>query len=305
LIVHGSQQAIDLCARVLIDPGNSVVIEEPCYLMARRAFEAAGAKLAAIPVDEQGLVTEHLPNKKTVLAYVTPSHQFPLGAVMSIGRRQELLAWASRNAAWVVEDDYDGEFRYGLSPVDTLQSLDQAGTVIYVGTFSKALSPQMRLGYLVLPISLVGPFRRAKQLNDRHAPRLEQAVLASLLRSGVYERHIRRIRRSYEKRRSALITAIEQHLPSGTYIEGAASGLHVVLWLDWISVKDEAKLVSLAREHRVGVWPISPLYGAGRSMRLRNCAGLVVGYASLSLPDIDTGIRRLAKVIAQNFQASK
>lgn len=297
IIVHGSQQAIDLCARVLLDPGDLLVIEEPCYLMARRVFEAAGAVVRATPVDEHGLVTQGLPKGSAVLAYVTPSHQFPLGAVMPIGRRHELLSWAQRSSAWIIEDDYDGEFRYGLRPVDTLQSLDEAGCVIYIGTFSKALSPQMRLGYLVLPRPLVAAFRQAKQLTDRHAPRLEQVVLASLIRSGAYERHIRRIRRVNERRRSALIEAIEKHLPGRTHIEGAASGLHVVVWLEGIRARDEAALVAQAREHQVGVWPVSPLYSAGRTLRKRNCAGLVLGYASLELAEIDVGIRRLGTVV--------
>jgi GntR family transcriptional regulator/MocR family aminotransferase len=299
IIVHGSQQAIDLCARVLLDPGDTVVIEEPCYLMARRAFEAAGAVVVATPVDDHGLVTQDLPQEKTALAYVTPSHQFPLGAVMSIGRRQELLSWATRSTAWIIEDDYDGEFRYGLRPVDTLQSLDTAGSVIYVGTFSKALSPQMRLGYLVLPLPLVAHFRQAKQVADRHAPRLEQVVLASLIRGGAYERHIRRIRRANERRRSTLMEAIAKQLPGCAHVEGAASGLHVVLWLEGICKADEAALVAQARAHQLGVWPVSPLYSAGTTWRRRDCAGLVLGYAGLELAEIELGISRLAEVLSQ------
>jgi len=298
IIVHGSQQAIDLCARVLLDPDDLVAIEEPCYLMARRVFEAAGARVQATPVDEYGMVTQALPTARTAMAYVTPSHQFPLGAVMPIGRRQALLSWAQRFGAWVLEDDYDGEFRYGLRPVDTLQSLDQAGCVIYVGTFSKALSPQMRLGYLVLPTSLVPAFRQAKQLADRHAPRLEQLVLAELMRSGAYERHIRRVRRANDKRRSALLDAIQRHLPDGTCVEGAAAGLHVVLWLPGIPMADETALVARARQQQVGVWPVSPLYAAGQRHRHRGCAGLVLGYASLKLADIDVGIQRLGAALA-------
>ena len=150
LIVQGSQQAIDLCARVLVDPGSAVIMEEPCYLMARRVFESIGAEVLSVPVDEHGLVTKELPKVKNSLIYVTPSHQFPLGAVLPIGRRRELLSWAKTNKAWIIEDDYDSEFRYGLRPTETLQSLDADGTVIYIGTFSKALSPQLRLPYVVM-----------------------------------------------------------------------------------------------------------------------------------------------------------
>ena len=171
VIVHGSQQAIDLCARVLLDPDDAFVFEDPGYLMARRCFEATGARLLPVPVDAHGLDTDRLPRDGRIrLAYVTPSHQFPLGGTLPIARRQALLQWARRQRAWVVEDDYDGEFRYGQRPIDALQSIDTEGRVIYVGTFSKALSPQMRLGYLVLPPALVPAFRQAKRLTDRHAP---------------------------------------------------------------------------------------------------------------------------------------
>jgi GntR family transcriptional regulator/MocR family aminotransferase len=206
VIVHGSQQAIDLCARVLLDPDDAFVFEDPGYLMARRCFEATGARLLPVPVDAHGIDTDRLPADDPIrLVYVTPSHQFPLGGTLPIARRQALLQWARRQRAWVVEDDYDGEFRYGQRPIDALQAIDTEGRVIYVGTFSKALSPQMRLGYLVLPPALVPAFRQAKRLTDRHAPMLEQRVLASLIDGGAYERHVRRIRRENERRRAALL----------------------------------------------------------------------------------------------------
>lgn len=267
--------------------------------MARRVFEAAGAKIFASPVDEHGLVTHDLPTGRTTLAYVTPSHQFPLGGVMPIARRQELLSWAQRSGAWLIEDDYDGEFRYGLRPVDALQSIDEAGSVIYVGTFSKALTPQMRLGYLVLPKSLVSVFRHAKRLTDRHAPLLEQLALASFIRSGAYERHVRRVRRENERRRAVLLQAVGQYLPAETQIEGAASGLHVVMWLTQLRSRDEETLVVQAREHGVAVWPISPTYAAGGIYRKRKCAGLVIGYASLNPTEIEKGMARLGAVVKQ------
>ena len=184
IIVQGAQQGIDLCARLLVDPGSAVLVEEPCYLRALRAFESIGADVTPIPVDDHGLMTSLLPNAKAALVYVTPSHQFPLGSVLSIGRRRELLAWAARNRSWIIEDDYDSEFRYGLKPTQTLHSLDVDGSVIYIGTFSKTLSPQLRLGYLVVPPDLVKVFRQAKQLTDRHAPCSEQLVIANLIHSG-------------------------------------------------------------------------------------------------------------------------
>lgn len=302
LIVQGTQQALELCAKVLIDPGQSVVMEEPGYLMARSSFESMGARIIAAPVDDQGLVTSALPRTRAALTYVTPSHQFPLGAVMSISRRQALLAWAQHHASWVIEDDYDSEFRYGLRPVDTLQSLDPHGSVIYIGTFSKALSPQLRLGYLVMPPALVAPLRRAKQLADRHPPMLEQMVLAELIRSGAYERHLRRLRRANERRRAALIAAIAAHLGPAARIEGTDSGLHVVLWAQGVPVHAEHAVIEQARALGVGIWPVSPLYAEGLRLRDERRAGFVLGYAGLSIDDIDKGVRLLAQAITHNAE---
>ena len=297
LIVQGAQQALELCAKVLVDPGSNVVLEEPCYLMARRTFESIGARIVATPVDEQGLITSALPRTRSALAYVTPSHQFPLGAVMTIGRRQALLAWAQRHSTWIIEDDYDSEFRYGLRPVDPLQSLDTRGCVIYIGTFSKALSPQLRLGYLVLPPALVKPFRHAKQLADRHAPLLEQVVLAELIRSGTYERHVRRLRRENERRRTALIEAISTHLGTRARVEGTDSGLHVVVWIKDVPMRAEQEVVAKAKTLGVGVWAVSPLYAEGTKLRNERCAGFVLGYASLKKADIEKGVSLLARAL--------
>ena len=297
LIVHGTQQALELCARVLVDPGDHVVMEEPCYLMARRTFESLGANIIATPVDEQGVVTDYLPKSRCTLAYVTPSHQFPLGSVMSISRRQALLAWAHRHSSWIIEDDYDSEFRYGLRPVDPLQSLDTRSCVIYVGTFSKALSPQLRMGYLVLPPALVTSFRHAKQLADRHAPTLDQVVLAELIRSGAYERHLRRLKRENERRRGALVEAIARCFGSRAHVEGTDSGLHVVVWLRDIPRSAEQQTVEKAKAQGVGIWPVSPLYAEGQRYRKQRCAGFVLGYASLKEADIHKAIRLLAAAL--------
>ncbi len=299
LVVHGSQQGIDLCARLLLDSGDAFVFEDPGYLMARRCFEATGARLLPVPVDAQGLETARLPRAdRARLAYVTPSHQFPLGGVLPIGRRLELLQWARRQGAWIVEDDYDGEFRYGQRPIDALQSVDTDGRVIYVGTFSKALSPQLRLGYLVLPQALVPAFRKAKRLTDRHAPVLEQRALASLIESGAYERHVRRVRREHERRRAALLDAIARHLPGEIRVAGTAAGLHLVLWLPFLQPKQEPALVAAARAEGVGVYPLSPLYARAQASARSRPAGLILGYASLAAERIDEGVRILGKVIA-------
>lgn len=298
IIVHGSQQAIDLCARVLLDPDDAFAFEDPGYLMARRCFEATGARLLPVPVDAQGLDTARLPTDPRVrLAYVTPSHQFPLGAMLPIGRRQELLQWARARGAWIVEDDYDGEFRYGQRPIEALQAIDRDGRVIYVGTFSKALSPQLRLGYLVLPSELVPVFRQTKRLTDRHAPVLEQRALAALIDSGAYERHVRRVRRENERRRSALLEAIAEHLPAQAQVGGTAAGLHVVLWLPSLSTQDEPALVATARERGVGVYPVSPLFAGPSTRAQARPAGLILGYASLSVEQIRQGVRELAAAI--------
>jgi GntR family transcriptional regulator/MocR family aminotransferase len=257
--------------------GDRVVMEEPCYLMARRTFESVGAQILATPVDAQGLDTSALPETLCALAYVTPSHQFPLGSVMSISRRQALLAWAQRQLSWLIEDDYDSEFRYGLRPVDPLQSLDADGCVIYIGTFSKALSPQLRLGYLVLPPVLVTPFRHAKQLADRHSPMLEQAVLAEFIRSGAYERHVRRHKRENERRRSALMEAISTHLGQRARVEGTDSGLHVVVWTQDIPMRSEQKIVAMAKEQ--GGWHLACLtpLRRGKQVSQRTMRRLRVG----------------------------
>jgi GntR family transcriptional regulator/MocR family aminotransferase len=300
LIVHGSQQAIDLCARVLLDPDDTFVFENPGYLMARRCFEATGARGLFIPVDEQGLDTSRLPRDRGVkLAYVTPSHQFPLGGTLPMARREALLAWARRQGAWIVEDDYDGEFRYGQRPIDSLASTDVDGRVIYVGTFSKALSPQLRLGYLVLPPALVAAFRQAKQLTDRHAPLLEQRAMATLIDSGVYERHVRRGRRENERRRVALLNAIAHHLPIGTQVLGAAAGLHVVVRVPGICLSDGPGLVAAAARRGVGIYLLAPLFAPAQPRAARHGAGLVLGYASLSIAQIDEGVRRLSEAVKE------
>lgn len=302
LIVHGSQQAIDLCARVLLDGGDRFVIEDPAYLMARRCFELTGAHALPVPVDAHGLMTDRLPEGAAPvrLAYVTPSHQFPLGGVLPLARRQALLHWAAQQQAWIIEDDYDGEFRYGQRPIDALQAMDTEGRVIHVGTFSKTLSPQLRLGYMVLPPALVAVFVQAKRLCDRHAPRLEQRVLARLIDSGAYERHVRRQRRRHERRRAALLEAVARHLGARARVAGDAAGLHVVLWLPGLPAACEPALIAAARARQLIVHPVSPLHATpqegGRPSE--RPAGLVLGYASLEAAQIDAGLRRLADALA-------
>jgi GntR family transcriptional regulator/MocR family aminotransferase len=300
IVVNGSQQGLDLCARLLIDAGDRIIIEDPCYAMARRLFMAAGAVPLPIEVDQDGLRTDQFPPQDDVrLVYVTPSHQFPLGSVMSAGRRQDLLVWSQRTNAYVIEDDYDSEYRYDIRPIPPLQVLGNAGKVIYIGTVSKTLSPTLRLGYLVVPKALQEVFAAAKQLADRHAPLLEQEALADLIASGAYERHVRKARRSNAGRRATLLAALQAHLGERVTVAGADAGLHVVLWFNEFSRKHEAKLVSNAQLAGIGIYPISPLYAdADADVSYRpDRAGIVMGYASLAASAIERGVVCLRGVL--------
>jgi GntR family transcriptional regulator/MocR family aminotransferase len=296
LVVNGSQQALDLAARVLLDPGDCVAIEEPHYPGARRVFLAAGARLVPALVDSEGLNVDTLRRSalSARLAYVTPSHQFPSGVILSLRRRLALLAWAEDNHTYVFEDDFDSEYRYGGPPVEALQGLDRADLVIYAGTFSKVLSPAFRLGYLVLPEQLVRPFRVAKWLADRHTPTLWQEVLTDFIREGHLERHIRRSRVRNAARRAALLEAVEHHLREYVEVVGANAGEHLVAWLREVERGELDELVREAARVGVGVYPIAPYY-----LEPPPRAGLLLGYAAMREVDIDAGIHRLASVLSE------
>ena len=232
VVVNGSQQGLDLCARLLLNPGDRAVVENPCYNLALQTFVAAGAELIPLAVDREGMRTDGLCAAR--LAYVTPSHQLPLGSVMSVRRRQELLAWAQRTGSYIIEDDYDSEYRFDIAPIPPLQLMDSAERVIYLGTVSKTLLPTLRLGYLVVPPALSTACSKAKRLMDRHTPGLEQEAFAAFIKSGAYERHVRGVRRQNGDRRAALLAALSKHLGNQVTVVGADSGLHVVVWLDRI-----------------------------------------------------------------------
>lgn len=293
LIVNGSQQALDLTARVLIDAGDTVALEEPNYLGARWAFRAAGARVVPVPVDADGLDVARLGRDRTRarLVYATPSHQFPTGVVMSLSRRLALLEWASANRAWVVEDDYDSEYRYEGRPIEAVQGLDRSGRVIYVGTASKVLFPALRLGYLVVPPTLVEPFTAAKWVTDRHSATLEQLVLADFIADGHFERHLRRSRTRNAARRAALLAALHAELGDRVDVVGANAGVHLLVWLRDLSPAAVPALIDGARREGVGVYSIAPYY-----LRPPRQAGLMLGYAALDERTIREGIRRLARV---------
>jgi len=290
IVVNGSQQALDLIARVLIEPGDRVAIEDPGYQGTREVLRAAGACLLPLMVDREGMDPAGLPARAR-LAFVTPSHQFPTGAILSLPRRLALLQWAARRNALVVEDDYDGEFRYEAQPLESLQGLDREGRVIYIGTFSRTVFSALRIGYLIAPRALVPAFTAAKWFSDRHTATLEQQTLAEFIASGMYERYLHRVRRRNAARRQALLDAIRKFLGDRVEVTGAGAGAHVVLWpTRRIS---EGALIAAAASRGVGIYGISPYF-------LRpGPPGFVLGYARLGENAIREGIRRLAPAFSE------
>lgn len=297
VVVNGSQQGLDICARLLLDAGDRFVMEDPGYQMARHTFAATGAVAVPVTVDAEGLQTGRLDGIAARLAYVTPSHQYPLGGVMPIGRRHQLLAWARQNDAHVIEDDYDSEYRYDTKPIPPLHTLEGSDNVIYLGTVSKTLSPTLRIGYLVVPQALRSLFAAAKQIMDRHTPLIEQEALAAMLESGAYDSHVRRVRRRNAERQQALLDALRRRFGDRIRIEGAAAGLHVVAWFDGLPQKHEAALIKAARAKGVGIYPVSALFVGPRGAR--KTIGLVMGYSALEVAQIERGCKLLAQAVAE------
>ncbi len=289
IVVSGTQQAVDLTARILLDTGDAVWTEDPGYLGSRGAFIAAQARLVPVPVDAEGIEVNTGLNlaPDARLICVTPSHQYPLGVTMTLKRRLELLDAASRIGAWILEDDYDSEYRYEGRPLAALQGLDTANLVIYTGTFSKVLSPALRIGYLVAPPDLVDAFTAGKALLDRHSPIFEQMILADFFASGHFARHIRRMRNLYAARRDAFISATQSELDGLLEIEPSATGLHLIGWL----TNDLSDLTAAraAAENCVDCEPLTAL-----SIRKPNRPGLVLGYASFEEKQIKEAVKRLA-----------
>jgi GntR family transcriptional regulator / MocR family aminotransferase len=289
IIVSGSQGALDLVARVLLDPGDPVWMEDPGYLGARGALLGAGAQIIPVPVDNEGLIVEagiaNCPDARMV--YLTPSHQFPLGVTMSLSRRLAVLDWAKRAGAYILEDDYDSEYRFAGRPLAALQGLDDADCVIYIGTFSKVLFPALRLGYLILPPPLVDPFLAARRFIDIHPPALEQAVLADFISEGHFSRHLRRMRTLYAERRATFLAAITDLPEIPLELYASEAGMHCIGWLpDGI---DDQTVVGQAAAHDVEVIPLSKF-----SLEPMARQGLLLGYAGVDKQHIYAGARRLA-----------
>ena len=289
IVVSGSQQALDLVARVLIERGDRIAVEDPCYQGTREVLRASGARLLAVAVDRDGLNPGRLP-EGTRMVFVTPSHQFPTGAILSLPRRLQLVDWARRVDALVVEDDYDGEYRYEDQSLQSLQGLDAEGRVIYIGTFSRTVFSSLRIGYLVVPKPLISVFTSAKWLCDRHTATLEQETLAEFITSGLYERHLRRVRRRNAARREALREAIGKYLGDRVEVTGFGAGAHVALWP--AARISESQVIAGAAALGVGVYGISPYF---LSTPRRN--GFMLGYSRMKEGDIRAGVRLLSQVL--------
>lgn len=292
IVTAGSQQALDLAARLLLDPGDTAWVEDPGYLGARSALRAAGVHCISVPVDADGLCVSEgeARGPHARLACVTPSHQYPLGATMPLSRRTALLAWARHHHAWIVEDDYDSEFRYSGRPLPALQGLDPAGCVIYTGTFSKVLFPSLRLGYMVVPERLVDAFVAARALADRQPPGIEQALVALFLDDGHFTRHLRRMRNLYAERQATLVSAIRKELPESLQAGPAEAGMQLISWLP--EKADDAKVSLRAAEAGVVATPVSA-YAVEARLR----PGLLLGYAAFNSRLIREGVRKLASIL--------
>ncbi|KAB0568833.1 PLP-dependent aminotransferase family protein [Pseudomonas palleroniana] len=291
VVTNGAQQALDLIARVVVEPGTLVAMEDPGYSPARQLFTAMGARIADVPVDAQGIQVDQIPDN-TRLIYVTPSHQFPLGMPMSLARREALLARALALGAIIIEDDYDSDFRYEGRPANSLQSMDNRGLVAYVGTFSKSLLPQLRLGYAVLPPAIHGAVLKAKQLTDQHSSTLPQWALAKFISEGCLLKHIRRCHSVYAGRRERILQRLAGDLSPWFEAVPSVIGFHMAALCK--APLDIAKLIRLAREADVGLYPLDVFF---HSAPVRQ--GLTLGFGAIELLDIDPALDRVRDILRQ------
>jgi GntR family transcriptional regulator / MocR family aminotransferase len=284
-IVNGSAQGIDLCVRLLLEPGDEVSIENPGYHGARRIFSGYGARLRPARIDENGIVIGEL-GKKARVVYVTPSHQFPTGVAMSLTRRLELIEWSRRHHAVLMEDDYDSEYRYSGPPLPSLQGLATGVAVIYIGTFSKVMFPSLRIGYVIAPPSLAPRLRRAKWLADRQTPVPEQAALADFIAEGHLERHIRRMRRIYGQRREALVEALDRYFGDRVQIRGDAAGMHLLVQFRDENIADHAAAAKVQLITSKACYLTTPPAGE-----------FILGFSSIGERSIREAIKRLAEAL--------
>jgi GntR family transcriptional regulator/MocR family aminotransferase len=292
LIISGVQEALERAAHLLLDPGDPVWVEEPGYPGAAIVFRAVGAKVCPVPVDSEGLDLELGQRRwgRAKLIYVTPAHQFPLGVTMSLRRRLALLEWARRSRTLILEDDYDSEYRYSGRPIPALQGLDRAGSVIFAGSFNEVLFPALRLGYLVVPPTMVDGFAAGQSVSMRHAPLLDQAVLCDFITEGHFARHIRRMRELYAQRLSVLLQSSRSRLAGLLEIPSVEAGLQTVGWLaPGISAERAARD---AEKHEVEVIPLSR-YSSRRFAR----QGLLLGFAAVGTQELRRGVEQLAKAL--------
>jgi GntR family transcriptional regulator/MocR family aminotransferase len=291
-IVSGVQEALDLTARLFLDPGDRVCMENPGYIGASCVFEAIGAEVIPTPLDDEGIRVDERAWQGSRLVYVTPGHQFPLGITMSLARRLHLLKWAESSGALIFEDDYDSEYRYSGRPVPALQGLDRTGCVLYAGTFSKTLFPSLRLGYLVAPRDLAPLVQTAKSVTNRHAQLLDQAVLCDFISEGHFGRHLRRMREVYSERLSVLLESARQRLDGLLEVSNIEAGLQTVGWLP--STIDDEAAAKRAAARQLEVVPLS-WYDRGRPKR----QGLQLGFAATSPSEIRRGVRDLASALEE------
>jgi len=292
VVTSGSQQALDLAVRVLLNPGDQAWCEEPGYWLAKQVLMAGGSRIVPVLVDEEGLQVElGMKLARTArAAFVSPSHQYPLGVTMSAARRLKLLEWADAAQAWIIEDDYDSEFRYDSVPIASLQGLDRNDRVIYIGNFSKAMFPAMRLGYMVIPADLIESFAAVRQTMDICPALMNQAAVVDFIREGHFARHIRRMRPIYARRRRVLTNELVRQLNSRCRIMGSAAGMHLALVTrTWV---DDEGIASRAAKRSLWLSPLSASY-LGRSAQ----TGFVLGYGNTKVSQIPEAVEKLKDLL--------
>ena len=292
LIVAGTQQALALVERVVLDPGDRVLVEDPHYQLAVHSLLAHGAIVKSARTDDEGLVVKELPQNSARLIFVTPSHQFPSGVAMTLSRRLELLKWAAKTGSWIFEDDYDTEFHAGDRPLPALRSLDLADRVLYVGSFSKTLFPSLRLGYIVCPAALRDALYKAKLLDDLGSPSVEQAALATFIQSRQYEKHLRKSVKELMNRRRAVVEALERLAGPHIEIGPHQAGMHFAVWFKRLPFSRLDAFIDRAKSLGLGLYPIHPYY---RTRPAR--PGLLIGYAGLSVSQLKTAVELFARCL--------